>query len=200
MRRRRRRGKFKKRRKKEEEKEKKRMEEEERRRKYEEEKVNKRKKEVEERRKNEEDEKQKRMREQMENQAEEKKKKEEDDIIRSKFEISIAGEYFPNFTLNLTQQIFDIQKDKASEGKNQEHTLAHKEALKEKVVDYSKGSIERGVKERKSTERDHDDSDFIYPKQKKKTIEDTFHSLRLRFLSLISARQRRSTHSRKSES
>ena len=42
---------------------------------------------------------------------EEKKKKEEEDINRSKFEISIAREYFPNFTLNLTQQILDIQKD-----------------------------------------------------------------------------------------
>ena len=50
----------------------------------------------------------------MEKQAEEKKKKEKDDINRSKFEISIAGEYFSTFTLNLTQQILDIQKAKAS--------------------------------------------------------------------------------------
>ena len=57
------------------------------------------------------------MREQIEKQEEEKKKKEEDDINRSKFKISIAGEYFPTFTLNLTQQILDIQKDKASEEK-----------------------------------------------------------------------------------
>jgi len=38
----------------------------------------------------------------MEKQEEEKKKKEEDDIKRSKFEVSIAREYFPTFTLNLT--------------------------------------------------------------------------------------------------
>ena len=93
--------------------------------------MNKRKKEVEEKRKNKEEEKQKRMREQMENQAEEKKKKKEDDIIRSKFEISITGEYFSNFTLNLTQQIFEIQKDKASEGK------------KPRTYSSSQGSIKR---------------------------------------------------------
>ena len=87
------------------------------------------------------------MREQMEKQEEEKKKTEKDDINRSKFKISIAGEHFSTFTLNLTQQILDIQKDKTSEEKNQEHTPAHKEALKGKVVNYSKGSIERGVKE-----------------------------------------------------
>ena len=41
-------------------------------------------------------------------------------------------------------------------------------------MDYSKGSIERRVKKRKCTERDHNDSDFILPKLKKKTIEETF--------------------------
>jgi len=40
-------------------------------------------------------------------------------------------------------------------------------------VDVSKGSIERGVKERKRTERDHDGFAFVYPKQKKKTIKET---------------------------
>ena len=39
-------------------------------------------------------------------------------------------------------------------------------------MDYSKGIIERGVKERKRAERDRDDSDFVYPKQKKKINED----------------------------
>jgi len=39
-------------------------------------------------------------------------------------------------------------------------------------LDCSKGTIERGVKERKCAERDHDDSDFVYPKQKKKINED----------------------------
>ena len=58
------------------------------------------------------------MREKMEKQDEEKKKKEEDDINRSKFEISIVWEHFLTFTLNLTQQILHIQKDKASEEKN----------------------------------------------------------------------------------
>ena len=48
------------------------------------------------------------MSEQMEKQAEEKKKKEEEDFKRSKFEVSIARENFPTFTLNLTQQILDI--------------------------------------------------------------------------------------------
>ena len=38
-------------------------------------------------------------------------------------------------------------------------------------MDYSKGTIERGVKERKRTERDLDDSDFVYPKQRKKINE-----------------------------
>ena len=38
-------------------------------------------------------------------------------------------------------------------------------------MDYSKGTIERGVKKRKRAERDRDDSDFVYPKQKKKINE-----------------------------
>ena len=38
-------------------------------------------------------------------------------------------------------------------------------------MEYSKGTIERGVKERKRAERDRDDSDFVYPKQKKKINE-----------------------------
>jgi len=38
-------------------------------------------------------------------------------------------------------------------------------------LEYSKGTIERGVKERKRAERDRDDSDFVYPKQKKKNNE-----------------------------
>ena len=66
-----------------------------------------------------------------------------------------------------------MQKDKVSEGKIQEHTPILKEALKGKAMDISKGSIERGVKEHKHTERDHDGSAFVYPKQKKKTIEET---------------------------
>jgi len=101
------------------------------------------------------------MREQMEKEEQEKKK-DEYDINRSKFEI--AGEYFSIFTLNLTQQILDIQKDKTFKKKNQEHTPIHKETLKEKVIDYSKESIEKRVKKCKLTERDHNDSNFIYPK------------------------------------
>ena len=46
--------------------------------------------------------------------------------------------------------------------------------LKGTILDYSKGTIERGVKERKRTERDRDDSNFVYPKQKKKINEDPF--------------------------
>ena len=40
-------------------------------------------------------------------------------------------------------------------------------------METSKGTIERGVKERKRAERDRADSDFIYPKQKKKINEDS---------------------------
>ena len=40
-------------------------------------------------------------------------------------------------------------------------------------MNVSKGSIERGVKVRKRTERDHDGSDFVYPKQKKKSFQET---------------------------
>ena len=39
-------------------------------------------------------------------------------------------------------------------------------------MDYYKGTIERGFKERKRAERDRDDSYFVYPKQKKKINED----------------------------
>ena len=54
----------------------------------------------------------------MEKQAKEQKKKEEEDFKRSEFEISIAEEDFPTFSLNLTQQILEIQKDKTYEEKN----------------------------------------------------------------------------------
>ena len=62
-----------------------------------------------------------------------------------------------------------ISRKTASEEKNKEHTpiLIVKEAFKGKTVDVFKGSIESGVKEWKRTERDHDGSDFVYPKQKK---------------------------------
>ena len=89
---------------------------------------------------------------------------EEDEIKGSEFIVNISGEDFPSFSLNITQQILELQKDRASEEKIQEQTPAQKQSLKRKVLDYSKGTIERGVKERKRAERDHDDSDFVYPK------------------------------------
>ena len=70
--------------------------------------------------------------------------------------------------MNITQMIQELQRDRASEEKNQEHTPSQKQSLKESVLEYFKGTIERGVKERKRAERDRDDSDFVYPKQKKK--------------------------------
>ena len=39
-------------------------------------------------------------------------------------------------------------------------------------MNYSNGTIERVLKERKRAERDRDDSYFVYPKQKKKINED----------------------------
>ena len=129
------------------------------------------------------------MREQMKKQAE------KEDFKQSEFEVSIAGEYFSTFTLNLTQRILDIQKDKASDEKNQEHSPAQKQALKEKVLDYFKGTIERGVKERKRTGSNRDGSDFVYLR---KLLKILFHSLRLRLLPLVSARQRMQTLSQKS--
>ena len=134
----------------------------------------------------------------MEKQAKEHKKKEEEDFKRFEFEVRIAGEDFLTFILNLAQQILEIQKDKASEEKVQEHTPAQKQVLKGKVLDYSKRTIERGVKERKRTERDRDDSDFVYPKQKRKLLEILFHSLWLRLLLLVSARQKMQILSQKS--
>ena len=122
--------------------------------------------------KGEEEKKQKRTREQMEKQAEEKKKKlEEDEIKGSEFIVNISGKDFSSFSLNITQQMLELQKNRASEEKIQEQTPAQKQSLKRKVLEYSKGTIERGVKERKRAERDRDDSDFVYPKQKKKINE-----------------------------
>ena len=40
-------------------------------------------------------------------------------------------------------------------------------------MDVSKGSMDRGVKERKRAERKRDDSGFVYPKQTKKTCKET---------------------------
>ena len=76
-------------------------------------------KEEERRRKGEEEKKQKRMREQMEKQTEEKKKKilEEEEIKGSEFKVTIAEKDFPSFSLNITQQIQELQKDRASEEK-----------------------------------------------------------------------------------
>ena len=53
----------------------------------------------------------------MKKQAKQEKKKEEEDFKRSEFEVSIIVEHFLTFTLNLTQQILDIKKDKASDKK-----------------------------------------------------------------------------------
>ena len=78
--------------------------------------------------------------------------------------VNISGEDIPSFSLNITQMIQETQRDRASEEKNQEHTPHQKQSLKETVLEYSKGMIERGVKERKRAERDRDDSDFVYPK------------------------------------
>jgi len=47
------------------------------------------------------------------------------------------------------------------------------ESGKKKLMDVSKGSIKRGVKECKRAERDHDNSDFVYPKLIKKTCKET---------------------------
>ena len=119
---------------------------EEKKKKEQEENEKERMKQEERRRKEEEEKKQKRMREQIEKHAEEQKKKEEEDFKRSEFEVSIAGEDFLTFSLNLTQQILEIQKDKTSKENIQEHTPVQKQVLKGKVLDYSKGTIERGVK------------------------------------------------------
>ena len=115
----------------------------------------------------------KRMKEQMEKQAEEEKKKklEEDEIMGSESIVNISGEDIPSFSLNITQMIQELQRDRASEEEIQEHTPPQKQSSKEAVLEYSKGTIERGVKERKRAERDRDDSDFVYPKQKKKKNE-----------------------------
>ena len=48
-----------------------------------------------------------------------------------------------------------------------------RKVIAEKSLDVSKGSIERRVKERKRAERNHDDYDFVYPKQAKKTWKKT---------------------------
>ena len=59
----------------------------------------------------------------------------------------------------------------------------------------SKGSIERGVKKRKRTERDHDGSDFVYSKQKKKSIEEMIPQVEAQ--SLTSIQQRKATLNQK---
>ena len=88
------------------------------------------------------------------------------EIVRSKEIISIRGSDFSRFTLNLTQVILDIQNDNISElqSKEQSRIVKISEAIKEKSVDVSKGSIERGVKNHKRAERNRGDSDFVYPK------------------------------------
>ena len=115
----------------------------------------------------------KRMKEQMEKQAEEEKKKklEEDKIMGSESVLNITGEDIPSFSLNISQMTQEIQRDRASEEEIQEHTPPQKQSLKESVLEYSKGTIKRGVKARKRAERDRDESDFVYPKQKKKINE-----------------------------
>ena len=91
--------------------------------------------------------------------------------MQEKYEISIRTSDFSSYTLNLTQQMFDIQKDKPSElqSKEQSPIVEKDEAFKGKTVDVSKGSIQRGVKERKRAEKNRDDSDFVYRKQTKKS-------------------------------
>ena len=49
-----------------------------------------------------------------------------------------------------------------------------------------KGSIDRGVNEHKRTENDHDGSDFVYPKQKKISIQETIPQVEAQVLALPS--------------
>jgi len=58
------------------------------------------------------------------------KKKEEEDFKWFEFEVRITGDDFLTFSLNLTQQILEIHKDKAYVEKNQEQAPAQKQALK----------------------------------------------------------------------
>jgi len=78
-------------------------------------------------------------------------------------------------SLNLTQAIHDINKDKASDiqTKEQSPIVEKEEANIEKSVNISKESIKMGVKERTRAERDRDDSDFVYLKQTKKVCKET---------------------------
>ena len=47
----------------------------------------------------------------------------------SEFKVTIAGEDFPTFSLNITQQILELQKERASEEKIQEQTSAQKQSV-----------------------------------------------------------------------
>ena len=52
----------------------------------------------------------------MEKQTEEQKKKiEEEEVMGSEFKVTIAGEDFPTFSLNITQQILELQKTASEE-------------------------------------------------------------------------------------
>ena len=51
--------------------------------------------------------------------------------------------------------------------------MEKREAFKAKSADISKGSIKKGVKKHKRAKKDHDDSDFVYPKQTKKSCKET---------------------------
>ena len=64
-------------------------------------------------------------------------------------------------------------------------------------MNVSKESIERGFKECKHTERDHDGSDFVYPKQKKKSIQVTIPHTEAQITGPDFTQQRKATLSRK---
>ena len=63
------------------------------------------------------------------------------------------------------------QQEQQSE--KQPETVEKKEADKKKAMNVSKWYIERGVKERKRNERDHDDFNFVYLKVAKRTCKET---------------------------
>jgi len=74
------------------------------------------------------------MMEQMEKQAEEEKKKklEEDEIMGSESIVNISGEDIPSFSLNITQMIQELQRDRASEEKKSRTYSASEAILKRK--------------------------------------------------------------------
>jgi len=120
---------------------------------------------------------------------EDKRRKEEENMKRlneeeqfvspsdCNIDFNFPGSEGLGYSLDLTQAIKDLNKDRVSDqptsGFEKHEVIQMQEVERKKTGDIVRGSIERAVKERQRSERDRENSDFVYQKATKKIGKGT---------------------------